>query len=508
MAQVLPFNGFYTGNSEKNSARTCVNYMPIRHDAGALSEYTLESTTGISLHPSESFSRDPGDMVSSVFEWSGNLSAFQWDVCGVYEGGFLVTASGGSYDVIDLLIDTPTIDKVRVSYNHDIVLIVDEIGASNVQQSIYSYQASTDTVTLTDISAQLGANVRLTDTVYFGSRFLLMSTIQSGVNKGRVYYSDIEDPTSYDTLGFFKSLSQTHDNIGMYLLNERLYLFTNNDFTVWINTPDVNLPFSQQKGSAGTVGLVSTDSACKVGNKLYIVGKEVSALGLYVFGSGGAEKISTEYIDQSIKDTLDAFVFYFSDNGRDFVGFTCGALGRVATYCYDLQTGEFHTRSTNGGAWNVRGSGTNTEGQNIFYGDSSVLDSGSDYFAQIGRGRSNIGTEFGYQVEREMVTSPFNSDGVTNNVRELAFQTDIDYSSLTPVTLPNLSLSVSENFGKTFEAERLESFDADGENTKILRYMNIGFFRQAFVFKLKTSTIYPHKILKMLTRLEKGFRQI
>ncbi|MBL4863295.1 MAG: hypothetical protein JKY63_00105 [Rhodobiaceae bacterium] len=407
--------------------------------------------------------------------------------------------------------------RYRMSTSSESMLIILEGDTTSL---IHSYPGGA-TVTTTDIGSISADAIIPSDTAFFGGRFLLMSGADSNNdNHRRVYYSDILDPTAYDPLGFFSSVEQDSINKGIHVLNNRLYLFSDSEFTVWATTPDVNLPFSQQKGSGGSVGIIEPSAKCEVSGALYFIGRSEGSIGFFALRGGTAQRISTKEIDQSLIGNdvfIDSRCFSFTDEGDSYVAFSILNL----TYCLNTSSGEYHKRSTNGGRWNVTGTGGTTEkfsitgsgysNSQVFVGSAcSLTDNGGSVTieADIALSNNTIGTEFGHQVEREMVTSPFNSDGVTNNVRELAFQTDIDYSSLAPVTLPDLSLSVSENFGKTFEAERLEAFDEDGENTKILRYMNIGFFRQAFVFKLKTDTIYPHKILKMMTRLEKGFRQI
>jgi hypothetical protein len=507
MAQVLPFNGFYAGNSAKNSSRTCVNFMPMRHDAGALSEYTLQSTTGITSVGYKALSRDPKSIASHVFSFD-TIGLIDANVCAISGAGSLVISNGNSLDIIQLIPGTfNLLFDVMTSNSKSELLVVDKTGSFAVAQNIYTYNADTSTATAIDISTQLGNNVGVKDTAFLGSRFLLMSGPDAlPSSKGRVYYSDIDDVTTYNSANFFALSTQNSDNIGIHVLNERVYLFTSSGFSVFTNTPNVNSPFIAQLGSSGSLGLSYATAKAELGGRLYLIGREGAALGFYVMSSGGYKKISTDYIDQDIKGIEGGFVFSFSDDGRDLVGFSIG----VKTYCYDTSIGEFHIRSSNGGLWECIGSMASTNGNNVFYGATTQENVSGLYLISNGKEDKEIGTEFDIQVARECVTSPFNSNGVTNNVRELSFITDIDYTtaSPSPAVAPQLGLSVSKTFGKTFETEKFSDFDIGTENTKILRFLNIGFFRQAFVFKIKTNNIYPHKILKMLVKLQKGFRQI
>ena len=478
--------------------------MPIRHDAGALSEYTLETTTGIDKVPSMGI--EPGyefgnKIDSQVITWGPLNYTFA-----VSSDGALIATDGAQWAYHKLLSFTGS-SYSRFSASSEKLLITTSKTSGTSYIWVYENNSPSD-IAGVNIAAQLGASLDIQDTVYFGNRYLLLSSDLFDGHFGRVYYSDIEDPETYDPLGFIKSLDQSTANRGMAVVNSRLYVFSGSGYSVWTVSPDVNLPFSQQTGSKGNIGLLSARSKCVFGDSIYFFGQNGTALGLYAISGGGLVKISSPAVDDLILSFIDepeVSVFSFTDNGQVLIAFSISANDTV---CLDIGTGEFHKRSTFGGKWDVIGTGSTLFDAGQVVVGSTLVEVFDVVSLNIGLSDDSIGTEFGNQVAREMVTSPFNSDGVTNNVRELAFQTDIDYSSLAPVTLPDLSLSVSENFGKTFEAERLEAFDEDGENTKILRYMNIGFFRQAFVFKLKTDTIYPHKILKMMTRLEKGFRQI
>ena len=499
MAQVLPFNGFYTDTSQKNSARTCINYMPMRHDAGSLSEYTLKSTSGIT----SGIQKAGLNISGRSFDFQINGLTTEACVPVISDAGFLFLYSNGPSFIetrtINLLsISAPdfAVSTVAMTNNDTAAFVCQSANA----QTLVSYQVSGSTI----VTAPAPAGPKFNDMEYLGDRFIYMSSRSSDRGENiRVYYSEILDPTNVGSLNFFSDLSQTSSNRGIYVDSGRLYLFTSTGYSVWANSPDVNLPFKIQRGSSGDIGLSSPAGKVSVGGKLYFIGIEKGAYSFYVLAGGTITNIGNDFIKRELESSNGGVLIAINDSERTFI--CIKSVNRV--FCYDISTGEYHERvsynSVTGApeAWRVDAH-ERAQGKSIVFYDN-------DLGVLVSEFDESIGTEFGDNVYRECITSPFNSDGVTNNVRELTFQTDIDYSSLVPTTLPDLSLSASDNFGKTFDSyNATESFDADGENTKILRYMNIGFFRQAFVFRLKTDTIYPHKILKMLTRLEKGFRQI
>jgi hypothetical protein len=523
MAQVLPFNGFYAGNSAKNSSRTCVNFMPVRHDEGALSEYTLETTTGIASPTSGTYSgseTSAQSIDSQVINWGGNNNPYTEGVYTVTGNGILIGSNGSDLRFYDMARTfAVSFGKYRMSTSSQSMLIMLE---GDVDSIVHVYSGSTSTGAA-DLSSVFSNLLLPSDTAFFGGRFLLMSGAgNTNDNNRRVYYSDILDPIAYSQLNFFSSIEQDSTNKGIHVLNNRLYLFSDSGYTVWAVTSDVNLPFAQQKGSNGSVGLIEPSAKCEVDETLYFIGRSGGSIGFFALRGGQTQRISSKEIEQSIISDevfVNSRCFSFYDEGVLHVAFSILNL----TYCLNLSTGEYHKRSTNGTRWAVLGTGNTTDkfaATGSGFSNSQVFVAGAcnlttdggvkTITANISLADNEVGTEFGGQVSRECVTSPFNSNGVTNNVRELSFLTDIDYStaSPSPSVAPQLGLSVSKTFGKTFETEELRDFDIGTENTKILRYLNIGFFRQAFVFKIKSENIYPHKILKMLVRLEKGFRQI
>jgi hypothetical protein len=500
MAQVLPFNGFYTDNSAKNSSRTCVNFMPVRHDAGSLSEYTLESTSGITSGTQKTGMNISGR--SFDFKINGDFS--EACVPFIRDSGFGFIYSNGpgflatrTISILNVTAPDFAVSTV-VKANNDTAAFVCE---SLNDQTLVSYKVDGEII----VTAAAPVGPRFTDMEYLGDRFIYMSSRAADISENiRVYYSEILDPTNVGSLNYFSDLSQTSSNTGIHVDSGRLYVFSSNGYSVWANSPDVNLPFKKQTGSSGNIGMSSPSAKVSIGKTLYFVGIEKGAYSLYTLSGGRIANIGNDFIKRELELASGGSLMSINDSGNTFV--CIKSINRV--FCYNIETGEYHERvsynSVTGAAerWRVDAH-ERTQGKSIvFYdNDAGILVSEFD---------KEIGTEFGDLVYRECVTSPFNSNGVTNNVRELAFQTDIDYSDAapSPAIAPQLGLSVSKTFGKTFEAEKFNDFDTGTDNDKILRFLNIGFYRQAFVFKLKTQNIYPHKILKMLVRLEKGFRQI
>jgi len=477
----------------------------MRHDSGSLSEYTLETTEGIS----ESVATDGKSWTGRSFSWSVDtgsgisLSAFL-PVYDTDKFKLLKTSSGTTIDSFDVFtVDSFPINAkvISSSNNNTIAMACEYSGLTSSGQKLVSINADLDVEATGDVPT----DVRFGDMAYLGDRFIYMAKSEASTNKPiKIFYSDILDPTVIDSLSYFSDISQPTRTTGIHVLNNRLYVFSEEGYSVWSNTPDVNLPFIIQKGSSGSVGLLNSDAKTELGGTLYFAGVSDGTTSLYSLSPSGISKLGNDAIENDLSQEDSITAFSFRHSNRDFI-----CLNGEQTICYDISTGEFHKRSifdrgfNKEVAWPIKDSETIGD-KNIVFGQYDL-----DYSEVIiSKFDKSIGTELGATINRKLVTSPFNSNGASNLVRELAFQTSVDYSSGAPVSLPSLELSVSKNFGYDYGTVKTQEFDSNGDHGKILRFMNIGFFRQAFVFKLETSTIYPHNILKMLVRLEKGFRQI
>lgn len=75
--QEIPLNGFYESTTLKNSARRCVNLIPINEPNGSLSTNMLECPSGITgpINIGGTFpSLGSGSITSQVFEYQNNFA--------------------------------------------------------------------------------------------------------------------------------------------------------------------------------------------------------------------------------------------------------------------------------------------------------------------------------------------------------------------------------------------------------------------------------------------------
>lgn len=536
MAQQLPLNAFYKSESNKQSNRDCVNFMPVPSDEGEYSSYSLYSTTGIEFKvsagtslASEVKSRDDlYDGVGGVLLVYPQRLGFLTQTVITYFDYELDASSRktstipleGQPSALDLqykdtgLIFTKNSTTVATNKTYAIpgssgdIRTISNIGSwtnSELEAGLEPGSLLSDAVEFNPAS-QTSFNSNIIDAAFVKGRHLFLngrvSTSVAGPgseSQNRVYYSDLNDAKTIDELSFFFPTSQQGDLIGIEVINDRIYVFTESEVAVFVPQNDPVIPFVEQSSSARRIGLLGTKAKTVLGDTIFMIGRIDDQPRFIAFGGAGAKKISTKEIDAILQKASfeNANVFSFLDQGRSIIAFSFNDY----TFCYDAASGEFHRRSSRGGQWEVK---DQTRG-NIFLGFARGFTSSDS----LGFANSGIGTEFDSLVEREVVTANFNSQGVSNRVSEICVIPEIDYTNYTAdYENPNLMLSISGDYGNTYSSEKAQGFGPLGVFDRLLRFLGLGIFRQSFTVKLRTLNPYPHRINKVLARLKKGRRQI
>lgn len=540
MAQPLSTIGFNAGQSEKQSAENCINYIPFPTSANDLNggQVSLYSTTGIE-GPYPSFSGLVNDgfdfLYSTTYKYSGaagGIGGQTW----AYWNGFLM-----QYSSDQCVLKTTNITgtskaslSARFAGNNDFLVFIGSIqsGATFCQKLDAGTAAVTDVdiSTIRGIVPSPGQNepVFLSDVAYLADRWLYLSSASAGSDQyGKVYFSDVSDPDIPSSSSFIGTTDDTGELRGLHVMNGRLYVFSEKSMYVFAPNNSNTIPYIEQQSSRVDVGLISASCKAEIGNTLYFIGRVGGRNQLMTLSGGSVSKISTPAIDYELNNNWNwtdiynfaylARVFDFSDAGRSYVAFTFNGK----TFCYDPETKLFHTRSSelnpDGQQWDVAGSG-DPSGPGSGAGDGSSMMVGMRIIREVdaqnrmlfnfGETNKDKGTEFGQLVERTAISAPYNSNGVTNNVREIQVISDIDNNPLDPNwPEPNINLSTSKEYSYSFSPEKSRQFGEQGVRDRLLRWRNLGIFRQAFVIKLRTKQPYTHQIVKVLAQIEKGFRQ-
>lgn len=516
--QELPLNGFYSGESRKLTDRRCINWIPTPSDAGSLSTLSLMETVGLEGPEEVSISGTTvatNAITSQIFTFTtqqGKSAVIVKNNVVFFRTkgsiGFNQTAQFPNAAGDPLPVRT---EYARMATNGiECVIICPASKTGNTRDKLaYFGQDPTTTSGAFNTSTIFGfADIGLVDVTYVGGRFLYVANQNIVTGFNRVFYSEIGliEP---DPLNFFAPDNLASQLKGIDVINDRIYLFSEDKTFIYSVTSSPDIPFRD----TGEIefGLYDANAKCRYKGAIAGLFKNVGgAYSVGVLSGGGIQKISSPSIDYQIQKTLndtnsivEIRMFSFSDKGRDMLCITCSEF----TFCYEASTGMWHERRSIGDRKNWQFIGAlDTPDHSIFVGDE-VKEGPSAGIVNMPfcETNYNIGTENSELVEREMVSAPFNASNQRLMVDEIQPQCEVNYN--TPVdgwVEPKIGLSVSHDFGNTFEQERALNIGSAGNYSQETRFFNIGYYTQAFTVRLRSLNPYPTRIIRLLNRITSG----
>lgn len=521
MTQQLPLNGFYESTTLKNSARRCVNLIPINEPNGSLSTNMLECPSGIAgpVTQSETASdffgfRAPQDISSQVFSFNGNAADVAAVFCNVDKLVRVKYSTGGalSWDYIvipDFSATIPYMQGARFAASESRMVAVSGSEGAEFSSSVRGCAVEFDafyTPTVIDLNSIFGAPHSIYDVAFLGGRFIYMYGFQ-GAAQTACYYSDIGSTTP-DITQFFAPDIDYGRLTGLHVLNGSLRLFDERRCYLFSLTSSTTTPFQWQRNATINVGLVGPHCKAEASGGLYFLGIDSNGKVQPYFMSSGVQAIGTpaviDAINESGKYKIDFStgqkVFTYTDKGRDYVAFKTlqmvGGFFATRTFVYSIADGRWFEMSAGGAGWDVTGYARHRDAEVLIGTDFSI--DGSSVTLQTGVFDSDIGTEFGESMERYVVSAPFNANNQTIRLSEVEPIIDSVDSQSADVTI-----SLSTDYGATFGTERTITKTVNNARS---RFMNWGAIRQAAVFKIKVASNYPVKIVKLLARMKAGTR--
>lgn len=531
MMQELPLNGFYSGESRKLTDRRCINWVPNSSDSGSLSSLSLMPTVGIEPITdiedelwNDNFNNTNGEVLGQIHD---GLSLFQASVQ-FHVGSTIVGMSRSAIRVRDLPVTiyngggtvSGNSRSSRFATDGTNLVSVAPSYANNFFDRVYTYDSDLNPTSI-DIADALGStNAGVSDIAYLGGRFLYLCSIGStGFN--RVHYSRIGEIVP-NNLDFFAPSGNSERLEGLEVLGDRLYLFAETKTYIYAVSSSVDIPY-QLVGTieAGLSLSLNTNIKCKYNGGLAFYGKQKGETSkVYIMSGSSLQVISNKNIDRIVEEKITSSPFYdsstmrlfsFSEKGKDFLCFR----GIDFCFVYDSADGVWHERKTQGSdTWDFAGYFGTTSAR-IMVGSKFKERTNGKLFTGTGNQNESIGTELKTSanednpeglVPREMISSPFNSKNDRIILAELQPQCSADFTVVDPLwPKPQINISVSYDFGNTFEKERSLSVGAIGDYKSTTRFFNFGYVDQAFTVKLRAMNPYPMSVIRLLARTEKGY---
>lgn len=495
--QELPLNGFYESTTPRNSKRRCVNLIPINEPNGSLSTNMLECPAGIDGPISSSI---PAGLMSQsihsqVFEWVNNRNSpviFCADNQAVATNGFSVITERIPTTAASAV---PNMFGARFASSPNTLVAVNK--GDTISAGVGVALDKDFNATLIDFNDIFNVGPSgIVDVAFLGGRFIYANGQSSGSLAFRCYYSEIGGVEPLET-NFFQPDMDSTEFTGLHVLNGQLWLFDRKRSYLFSLTGSTSTPFSWQRSATVNAGLYSPHAKAESNGVLFMIaGDESGNWRPVVFAGGSISPIGSSAVDHAINQDLkkgakptQVKVFAYHEQGRDFVAFTTGHR----TFVYNVNAKRWFERDSGDGYWRAIGfAGRDAE---VFVGDRVEVDISAEW--RIGRSDYSIGTEFGSSIERLCDTAPFNANNSVIKLSELEPVCDVVGSETQSV-----SVSLSTDYGATFGTERQSVIDGASR----ARFTSWGAIRQAFVVRLRFTSDYPTKIVKLLARMVTGGR--
>lgn len=173
----------------------------------------------------------------------------------------------------------------------------------------------------------------------------------SGKPQGRLYWSAINDPSSWGATDFISAAVKNDPLMSVRTVGNYLWLVGTETYEVWQTTTSSGTlysPIRKVSGAADAVGTASADSVATIGDNIFFVGNgDVGRSRIYHGHGVKLNYISTDAIEDEISgyDTInDARGFCYSEGGLTYYVVTFPTAD--VTWVYNLEGKCWHKRSS------------------------------------------------------------------------------------------------------------------------------------------------------------------
>lgn len=172
-------------------------------------------------------------------------------------------------------------------------------------------------------------------------------------NTIRVWFSALEDGTSWNALDFFAVSLQSSNVVGIEVLADRLWVFQTQTSVVYYDTGDSDNPFQPYPSTVMQEGAVSPWAIGVIGETIVWLSQDNQGHGRLVQATTPApQRVSTPAIEYSLAQAetlLTSEMLAYEQQGHAFFALTAPNLTDVGwTWCYDDVEKGWHRRAS----WN------------------------------------------------------------------------------------------------------------------------------------------------------------
>jgi hypothetical protein len=322
----------------------------------------------------------------------------------------------------------------------------------------YVYQGgATIEVNDPDYSAALGV------TVFNGYGILIGP-------QGKWQISGLDDFSTFDPLEFAYANSQPDESVAVIAQEGGIALFGQRSIEFWSESGAADFPF--QRSAVRETGCAAGASVARVGRATMFVAHDRT---VHVMGGYDTQKVSNAGLDRALSraDLTSVDAFSWEAEGHTFYALNWGdALGsNSGSWVFDVLTGKWHERESYGYTrWRATAYAMHN-GRHIVGDDTGKL-------YVMGRDYHN---EAGQPMILDIQPAPLNTFPIGGIVHRMDLDivpgVGSDEGSTDQLTNPVISLSSSDDGGRSFGRERSRALGTEGEYRRRVRWLSCGSVR-------------------------------
>lgn len=329
---------------------------------------------------------------------------------------------------------------------------------------------------------------------YFEGYFIVLTDDEPD----RFYYSAIDDPTSWDALSFVKFQASKNSIVGMLVDHQQLWMFGSQVGQAFYNTGDADDPILPSSGVICQQGLAAEFSIAAGLGEIFFVGQDSRGKGIIWKTSGcNPSRISTHAVEAKIQeysDISDAVAFVLQINGHTwYVVHFLSAPSGEGTWVYDLASELwFEWLSWDGDSFELHRARYHTVHAGLHVvGDKSTGQLHTIDFSNLDDDGDTI---------RRIRRAPWIS---IENKQLQHYMVELDLETGVAAAAAAITLSWSDDGGRTFNTPISRSAGASTEYRKRVRWLRLGRSRGR-IYELATESSWAPALIDSYVQIKPG----
>jgi hypothetical protein len=343
-------------------------------------------------------------------------------------------------------------------------------------------------VTITDIDFPAPAPKRLT--------YLNGYACFTQQTTNALHITDLNDFSSY-TADQYTQFTDSGELVnGCIACNGELYVFTTNRCAIYTNTGASPFPFQMRSNVLLNYGSVSEYAIALSNQSVIFLGtNEFGATGIYQMQGYNIKSLTNASFNTYLKtlDLTDSTAYVFYDRGKYFYHLNIPKANQ--SFRVDTETGYVHevsSRTDQGTSGrHLSNCYTNFKGETLVgdYKSGKVYTMSNDYY-----------DDNGLLIEREAITTVIKQELERLPLSQIKLDMQVGVGNTTGQgSDPQVSMTQSQDSGKTWQSERFRSFGKLGAYETIVMWDRFGIARRR-VLKLRCSEPVQVALFKLILR--------